>query len=356
MDGAPARWSELAAAELALADELVLLVDRSGGISWVEGRIAGIDAALGRRIGELGFAGELARVHDELARCLAGASAWSGMLALIDAGGKDRLIACRVTPLRESDDGVSAAVVRLRDETELQRLRALAAGHNMADKVAQVFPGVRHELGNPVNSLKVALTVLRSNWTKMEAARVDAYYERMLGELARIEYLLEAMRSHSALEQPKRERVDVATLLRWVESLARSSRSPSGLDLVIEHEPALELVGDVRALHQVLLNLLSNALDAVAGRPRATLLLRAARRGEWVALEVIDEGRGIDPDLRECVGRPFFSTKREGSGLGLAIVGRLVAGMQGRFELEDRRGGGTIARVLLAPWEARDAR
>jgi signal transduction histidine kinase len=357
MDGSPERTREHEGVSAhAPVDELVFFVDRSGRIQWAEGSLDALgwsgQQLCARRVGEVGLAARLGPLHDELARCLAGAAPWSGTLQL----GPEHHLAGRVTPLREHDGVVSGALVRLRDETELHRLRALAAGVNLADKVGQVFPGIRHELGNPVNSLKVALTVLRSNWTKLEARRVDDYFDRMLAELARIEHLLRSLRGFSALDQPIVERIDARALVQQIEGLTRSTTRPSGLRLVVECEDTLELAGDVRALHQVLLNLLSNALDAVAGRVRASIVVRVAGRGEWVAIEVIDDGPGIEPALRELVRRPFFTTKREGSGLGLAIVERLVLAMRGRLELDERPGGGTIARVLLESWRDDGAR
>ncbi|MFV8752685.1 two-component system sensor histidine kinase NtrB [Nannocystaceae bacterium ST9] len=336
-------------------EELVMLVDRSGRIAWVNEAIETTtgwpaDEVRGRRTTDTGLRQRLGRLQDEIARCLVNGRPWSGVVHAREPEGSERMLGCRVSPVRDQSGALIGALTFARDETELRRLRAIAEGVNLAENIGQVFAGIRHELGNPINSLKIALTVLRGNWSRFEQARVDEYLERMLGEVARVEYLLRSFRSFSALEELTIERVDASEILAQIQTFARGSAKSSAVELRVEIEPGLALAGDARALYQALLNLMSNALDAVAGRPAATITLRAARQGPWIALEVIDDGPGIEPSLRASVLRPFVTTKREGSGLGLAIAQRLAAGMKGVLELDDRPGGGTIARLLLSPW------
>jgi signal transduction histidine kinase len=143
------------------------------------------------------------------------------------------------------------------------------------------------------------------------------------------------------------------SLLELMEPVARER----GLSLrfVAELEDT-ELVGDVDQLRQVMLNLVSNALDAspIGGEvllhfseadPPAEIL--AQRPVQRVAvLEVVDEGEGVATDQIERLFVPFFTTKSEGTGLGLAIAEKLIRAHQGNLRYL-RREGRTVLRAVI---------
>jgi two-component system NtrC family sensor kinase len=100
-------------------------------------------------------------------------------------------------------------------------------------------------------------------------------------------------------------------------------------------------------LNQALLNLVSNAIDAIEGEGNITI--SAAVEDDVFAIKVIDTGQGIPDDLRERVLEPFFTTKPigQGTGLGLSITYSIVRKHGGTFELSRRDGGGTVAAIRL---------
>jgi two-component system, LuxR family, sensor kinase FixL len=116
--------------------------------------------------------------------------------------------------------------------------------------------------------------------------------------------------------------------------------------------PAISVIyADRQQLRQVLLNLFTNAVDAMPGGGR---LVPRVRSGELagrpaVVVEVTDTGTGIPPELIPRVSEPFFTTKPEGkgTGLGLAICRRIVKQHQGTMEVESRPGEGTTVRIAL---------
>jgi Signal transduction histidine kinase len=111
-------------------------------------------------------------------------------------------------------------------------------------------------------------------------------------------------------------------------------------------DAAVWLRGDGEQLRQVWLNLVNNALDAMADGGTLTVSWRPAPGGRAV-VEFADEGTGMSPEHLPRVGEPFFTTKPGGTGLGVAIAQRIVERHGGTLVFESAPGRGTVARVSL---------
>ncbi len=120
------------------------------------------------------------------------------------------------------------------------------------------------------------------------------------------------------------------------------------LDLDLGAEPLWVTAGTVR-LQQVLVNLLGNALDAVAGQPDPRLTLTARRDGAHVTIRLRDTGPGIAPALLERIFDPFFSTKEvgKGLGLGLSITYNIVRDFDGQISAHNHPEGGAEFVLVL---------
>ena len=128
------------------------------------------------------------------------------------------------------------------------------------------------------------------------------------------------------------------------------------LDLVfadLGSAPPAVHAGSVR-LQQVLVNILSNAADAVEGLPDRRIELRARRDGDRVAVTVRDRGPGVPEAIAGRIFDPFFSTKGvgKGLGLGLSISYNIVKDFGGALTVERHPEGGTLATILLNPAES----
>ncbi|MCA9490584.1 MAG: response regulator, partial [Myxococcales bacterium] len=145
------------------------------------------------------------------------------------------------------------------------------------------------------------------------------------------------------------ESVDLSSLvldmMRLIEvSISKRARVQFELD---DRLPSVE--GDASQLRQVVMNLLTNASDALEGRRgRLEVRVRARVRREGdhaVLLEVADDGCGLSEVARQRMFEPFFTTKPQGRGLGLAALQTIVDHHEGSIEVEDRPSGGTIFRI-----------
>ncbi len=233
------------------------------------------------------------------------------------------------------------------DTTERRRLDALANAVNVVQQTGYVFAGIRHELGNPINSIKTAVTVLAKHHTRFGEEKRGEYYDRILSELDRVEFLLSSLRNYNAYESQSLDRFDV---LDQITAFVRVAAREVPDNVEVSWSPQAEPVvvrGDPRGLYQVLLNLFKNATDAVAGLLAGTIVLEVTPLRRFANITVRDNGCGMTPSQLESIGRPFATSKPQGTGLGICVSQRILTRMDGTLEFSSAPGEGTTVTVQL---------
>jgi nitrogen fixation/metabolism regulation signal transduction histidine kinase len=229
---------------------------------------------------------------------------------------------------------------------ERETARVLAWGE-MARQVA-------HEIKNPLTPIKLSVQHLRRA-NRDRRPDFDKVLEENVDQiLIEIDRLTEIARAFSRYGAPERqtplEAVAVTDIVREALTLYRAS----GDAIRYQDEVARDLppiIARRGEMKEVLLNLVENAREALAGR--GTITVRAAASDGHVDVCVEDDGPGIPPDLLGRVFDPHFSTRSTGTGLGLAIVRRLVESWGGTVNALSQPGRGTTVRIRLEP--AKDA-
>lgn len=238
--------------------------------------------------------------------------------------------------------------VFLLDITERDRLEAIAESVEQMNSLGFIFSAVRHELGNPIHSIKAAVSVLRSGLDRFPRETVADYLESIETELARAENLLRSLRNFSLFEKPEIKAVDLASFFAQLIPLIEPDLRDRGIEFEIAVDPGLPLVSaDVRALHQILINLVANAADALGETTDPLIRIRVVPGEGWVSVTVEDNGPGVPEHLMPRIFTPFFTTKEHGTGLGLIIVKKMVTGMNGTIWMEPALPRGTCVTFTL---------
>jgi len=232
---------------------------------------------------------------------------------------------------------------------EARTARVLAWGE-MARQVA-------HEIKNPLTPIKLSVQHLRRAYAdgRPDFDRIlESNVEAILREIDRLGRIARAFARFGA---PREEAgtLEAVDLGRAVdETLVLYRGGKDDVRYRVDIDPA---VGTVVArdgeLREVLLNLLENAREAVDGGGQVTLRASPAGGGEWVQLDVADDGIGIPPDQLPKIFEPQFSTRSSGTGLGLAIVRRLVEAWGGEISATSEEGRGTTLHLRLRAGEGR---
>lgn len=239
-------------------------------------------------------------------------------------------------------------IIFLTDVTEIRKMESVIEATNLTDKLGYIFSGIRHEIGNPVNSIKVALSVLQKNLATYNQATIAEFLERSLLEVTRIEYLLKALKNYSLFESPDIQNLRLDTFMANFIPLVKDDLARHKVELrVMCADDARWVMADPRALHHVLLNLLANAADAIGGREDGRIIISIMKSDRWVEIKVDDNGNGISEEDRKNLFRPFFTSKMSGTGLGLVIVQKMLRKMHGKISINSYKGAGTTVTVAL---------
>jgi PAS domain S-box-containing protein len=238
-------------------------------------------------------------------------------------------------------EGLDGALIFMRDVTEQRRLEHIAAASVVADSVGYFFAGIRHELGNPVNSLKAALMLLVDPLVHLTDDRRQDYLRRALAEVSRMEGLLEQLRTFNTNETVRPERIGVRAFLERFARIAGEDCARRGATLTVVPAPDVSITTDARIVQQILLLLLANALDAVETAPVREICLVSASTARQTTIALWDTGPGLTPEALANVQRPFVTTKPKGTGLGLPLAHRYAALNACRLELTSEPGVGT---------------
>lgn len=224
-----------------------------------------------------------------------------------------------------------------------------------ADALREILPALeeilsvfRHQLGNAVNALKVTLDVLEQNFDFFDEEKKREYLKRASGILERQQAMVEAMKSYAHTNANEHRPIDFLPF--WEHWLDGAKRRIEEEGVALSHrleEGARVVLGDALALRTVLDEILSNALDATAGRKDRRIHLAAARKGDEFHITISDSGCGINEGELPKVFIPLFTTKPGRKGMGLPIALKLLSQMGGRLEIEPPSEPGTRVRMCL---------
>lgn len=236
----------------------------------------------------------------------------------------------------------------IRDITEKTRFESIAEAVNIMDNIGYIFSGIRHEIGNPINSIKMTMSVLKHNLGNYSTETVREYVDRTLTEISRVEYLLRALKSFSMFEKPNIKGERLPAFIAKVLSLVADDFERNGITIrTIFSSEAEWILTDPRALHQVMLNVMTNASDALAGRQDPQIVISTHRRGGLVTIGIADNGSGMPENVQRNLFRPFYTTKPHGTGLGLVIAKKMLSQMNSNIEIKSRENIGTTVTIYL---------
>jgi two-component system, NtrC family, C4-dicarboxylate transport sensor histidine kinase DctB len=266
------------------------------------------------------------------------------LAAAIPVGGEDE-IGRMADSLRTFRDTIATTRAELVQTAKLAALGQLTAG--ISHEINQPLTAIRHYARNT----SILLEKGRNQETAANLAKISELSERSIR-------IINSLRSQARKPLGRVRPVDFRAVVENVLTLLERRTRAAGVAVSVTIPPTARwvLAGQVR-LQQVLLNLCTNALDALADTADPALRLTASDAGEHVEFEVEDNGSGIAPDHSDKIFDPFFTTKEvgEGLGLGLSISYNIVLGFGGNLLYEPRPGGGSIFRLTVPRAEGEPA-
>src|SRR5437660_4360261 len=237
-----------------------------------------------------------------------------------------------VTQLRES-----------REEIERLHRTQMSRAEHFAT-LGEVATALPHEIRNPLAGIAGVIEIIGRDLPTTSPAR--AVVKDVRQEITRINRIVSDLLQTARPHPPKVRKSDLNTTVEHAVMLGRQQALSKATEITLRKDPSLpEVEHDSDQIHQVLLNLLLNALQAidVNGKIAVTVELQ----GKNAVIEVADNGRGIAPDHLPNIFRPFYTTKGDGTGLALSLARRIVEDHQGRIQVTSTVGKGTTFAVIL---------
>jgi len=272
--------------------------------------------------------------------------------------------------LKESVRELNELAQSLEQRVE-ERTRELAVAQRkliQSDRLAslgQLAASVAHEINNPVAGI-LNLATLSRRVMKPEGVPPErleefrGYLDEIITQTARVGRIVSDLLAFSRRPSPHRGPADLNSIVRKTVALLDHKIQLAGARLEEELREGLpEVHCDASQIQQVVINLVSNAVESLRGEGVVTVRTRRNRTGDAVVFEVSDTGSGIPPELLGRIFDPFFTTKEEGkgTGLGLAVTYGIITAHNGDIEVKSPLGVGTTVRVTLplAPVAAEQA-
>ncbi len=255
----------------------------------------------------------------------------------LEVGRKTAMLNKKSSELEEAMNNLRHTQAELVQSAKLASLGTLSAG-------------IAHEINNSINFVNGAITPLDKIVAKLATVSPRDYEvaQKLLRAIkdgvTMTVNIVRSLRQFTGLNQAKLKEMNLKEVVHSVVTIL-SSKLRGEYQVKVEFDPDLTLFGDVVGINQILMNLMTNAIDAMPSG--GTITVKAHRDAHETVIEVSDTGSGIPEGIRSRVFDPFFTTKDvgQGTGLGLFIIANEIKKHQGTISLNSTTGEGTTFRM-----------
>ncbi len=254
----------------------------------------------------------------------------AGLSPLMDYNGQLRGMIMVASDLRETK----------KIQQQMENEKALALQSAKLAALGEMAAGIAHEINTPLTIIQLLGDKIKRVCAKtpLEVSKIYESLELLNSTIGRISKIIQGLRSFARNDSDAPyENVPVSKLFEDTLVLCQEKCKKMSVDLQINIPPdTLALYGNAIQLSQVLINLISNAVDAIADTPEAWIKLAATEIGNNIEISVTDSGHGIPPAVAEKIFNPFFTTKEvgKGTGIGLSISKNIMDAHKGKINLD----------------------
>ena len=232
-------------------------------------------------------------------------------------------------------------------EKELELQRSLNAHQAKMASIGELAAGVGHEINNPlaisigyIDNLHKSLL----NGNSISIADLVTILEKTQKANQRIANIVKGLRSLSYDQQDVSKPFNVLTAIKGSFELVNEIYKKNGINIQLNQDSfvsSLAMKGDQGKLQQIIMNLISNAKDAVENQKNKDILVKISNDKEYIYIEVKDNGAGIPDSVQKNIFNPFFTTKEinKGTGIGLSLVANFIKEMDGTINFKSSEDG-----------------
>jgi two-component system sensor histidine kinase PilS (NtrC family) len=260
--------------------------------------------------------------------------------------GAERRLGLSATPLSDHSGNVTGRVIHFQDLTDLRQMEQAVARSERLAGIGRLAANIAHEVRNPLAAISGSVEVLR----QLPGADPETrnLIDIAVREVDRVNALISNLLDYARPRSEERQRLDLGELVVDIAKIFEQERRTKDVQLQLRAQPGVFVEAASGQLHQVLWNLLRNAVEAMP--EGGTLYLAAGLKPTPPAeaiLMIRDTGIGIAEGDLDHIFEPFFSRKPDGTGLGLATTARIIEDHRGTIDVKSNPGKGTTFTIRL---------
>jgi signal transduction histidine kinase len=213
------------------------------------------------------------------------------------------------------------SVLKLKEEiVRRERMEKEMARLDRLNLIGEMAAGIGHEIRNPMTTVRGFLQLMEE---KDRYARDKEFLALMISELDRANSIITEFLSLAKNKMMALKEHNLNSIVENLFPLIQADAMVMDKNIIKDLGETPALLLDEKEIRQLILNLVRNGFEAMS--PGGRLIIKTFTDGEEVVLAIQDEGKGIEPDVLEKIGTPFFTTKDTGTGLGLAVCYSIAA-------------------------------
>ncbi len=223
-------------------------------------------------------------------------------------------------------------------ETQLQLERS-----QKMSLVGRIAAGVAHEIKNPLASIKGAVEIINDKDTASDEK--EEFSKIVFKEIKRIDNSLKDFLAFARPRESELTKLDLSNTINETLKQMEGQLSKNRINITKNIKPDLYIRGDKEKTHQIVLNLLLNAIDA--SDENSEINIDLTKTNNQVVLKIKDTGEGISVENQKKILEPFYTTKTSGTGLGLSIVDAIIKSHKGILKIESQPNLGTTVTITF---------
>lgn len=250
-------------------------------------------------------------------------------------------------PLLDEKNRIAGTISVLRDVTKLRDFEREREETERLKFLGNLVANFAHEIKNPLNGLSIAVQRLMK-----EFPSGDEEYNRLATSIKKeIESLNKILNDFLSLARPRikeKKEFDLSALMHDTLSLVKEQASSRKVEIKEDVSKEIKVIGAPDDFKRAILNIVLNALSAVADNT-GVIDVQLKKRKSDIVLTIADNGVGMDKEEIERIFTPYFTTKKGGTGLGLYIAQRILKEHRAEIKVTSKKGKGTTFKILLKP-------
>ncbi len=260
----------------------------------------------------------------------------------------EQQVALRTSELREANALLMEESRERERADQLYRAsREELAQANRLGSIGQITAGVAHEINQPVAAIRTFAENSAKLLDRGDAEKAKGNLSLIVDLTARIGAITAELRAFARRGTPVMGAVEIGAAIDATLMLIGDRIRAGGIELVrSEDEPQTRVIADRIRLEQILINLIQNAIEAIADQPGGRIAITVSTNSH-VRVDIADNGPGVSPEVSDSLFTPFITSKRDGLGLGLGIARDIAREFGGELDHLPGPQGGSIFRITL---------